>query len=256
MKFCHQCGKQVPDNAKFCGFCGYKFETVQTQQSVSQPVIMPPPNVSQTNQFVSSQQQNPLSKFLSEEQDPQAVQRAFSKVSQILTKGEEISYIAVQKGLNISPDCAVLTNRRFIIYRPTILGSANFSDYIWRDLQDAKLNEGMVWSSLTFHTIKGQIITINDLPKSQARKLYSFAQEMEESVLEERRLRAMEEKRAAAGGIVFQGPVPSMSPSYPVNQKQQEDPLVLLKKLKDMQDAGLITSQEFESKKADILSRM
>ncbi|NLN42280.1 MAG: zinc ribbon domain-containing protein [Clostridiales bacterium] len=24
--FCGQCGRQIPDSAKFCGFCGAKFE--------------------------------------------------------------------------------------------------------------------------------------------------------------------------------------------------------------------------------------
>ncbi len=210
-----------------------------------------------TNQPISpqppAQRSNPLMKFLTDEQDPAQVQQVFVKVRQILTGGEEILYIAVQKPLmSFSPDCVVLTNKRFIVYRPTLLGGANFQDYIWRDLHDARLSEGMIKSTITLHTVKGQTLAVGDLPKVQARKLYSFAQEMEERVREERRTREMEEKRAAAGGIVLQGGLPISTAPAPV---QQEDPMQKLKKLKEMMDAGLITAQEYEAKKADILSR-
>lgn len=202
-----------------------------------------------------SQPSNPLQKLLNEEQDPNVVQQVYSKVRQILTRDEEVLYIAVQKALiSLSPDCAILTNKRFIIYRPTLLGGASFQDYIWRDLHDARLSEGMIRSTFTLQTVKGQILSLGDLPKTQARKLYAFAQEMEEAVREERRMREMEEKRAAAGGIVFQGGLPpTQAAPTPV---PQEDPVQKLKKLKEMMDAGLITAQEYEAKKADILSRM
>lgn len=211
-----------------------------------------------TNQSASPQQpaqpNNLLKKFLSEEQDPAQVQQVFAKVRQILTNGEEILYIAVQKRLiSFSPDSVVLTNKRFIVYRPTLLGGANFQDYIWRDLHDARLTEGIINSTITLQTVKAQLISVGDLPKAQARKLYSFAQEMEEKVLEERRTRDMEERRAGAGGIVLQGGLPTAPAPAPV--RQEEDPMQKLKKLKDMMDAGLITEQEYETKKTDILSK-
>lgn len=197
---------------------------------------------------------NPLQKFLGDEQDPTAVRQAHAKISQILTRDEEILYIAVQKSLvNLSPDCAVLTNRRFIIYRPKLLGGASFQDYIWRDLQDAHLNEGMIRSTFTLKTVKGELLALSDLPKSQARKLYAFAQEMEERVLEERRQREMEEKRAAAGGVVLQSSVPAPAP---IPTAPQENPVQKLKQLKDMLDMELISEQEYETKKSDILSKM
>ena len=211
-----------------------------------------------TNQSASPQQpaqsNNLLAKFLSEEQDPAQVQQVFAKVRQILTNGEEILYIAVQKRLiSFSPDSVVLTNKRFIVYRPTLLGGANFQDYIWRDLHDARLTEGIINSTITLQTVKAQLISVGDLPKAQARKLYAFAQEMEEKVLEERRTRDMEEKRAGAGGIILQGGLPTAPTPAPA--RQEDDSMQKLKKLKDMLDAGLITEQEYETKKADILSK-
>ena len=130
--------------------------------------------------------------------------------------------------MNLSPDCVALTNKRFIVYKPKLLGGAKFIDYIWRDLKDAKLTEKMLRATITMYTTKGTMITIDDLPKVQARKLYSFAQEMEENMLEERRNREMEEKRAGAGGIVMQTPGVAPVAIKPV----AEDLMKTLSKLK------------------------
>ncbi len=200
---------------------------------------------------------SPLKKFLNEEQDPSVVQQVLKRVSQILTREEQILYIAVQNKpvVNISPDCVVLTNRRFIIYKPKMLGRADFVDYIWRDLNDAHLKEGLMGATLKIQTVNGRVFSIDYLPKAQARRLYSIAQEMEEEVREERRNRTIEEKRAAAGGVIFQGQVPAAA-AQGLTEPATDDPMQKLKMLKQMSDEGLITAEEFDKKKAEILSRM
>jgi len=240
---CPHCAKIIKVNATFCSSCGKSLETGSTS-----PV---------TNKQQPSRTDNTLQKFLGEQQDPIVAQQVHQRVSQILTRDEEILYIAVQKPLiSLSPDSIVLTNRRFIIYKPKLLGGVDFEDYIWRDLNDVKLKEGMINSSISMKTTGGHVVFIEHLPKAQARKLYAFAQEREEQVREERRIREMEEKRAAAGGIVFQG-----SPSFPNSvsvpiSPTPVDPLQKLTQLKAMLDAGLITQQEYDAKKTDLLSRM
>ena len=121
-----------------------------------------------------------------DEQDPGVVQTVVERVQQILTSDEHIQYVAVQKRplINIAPDCVVLTNRRFIVYRPKLLGQASFEDYSWRDLQDAKLDELILGSTFTMKTIDGRLTSADYLPRTQARRLYAFAQEMEERVRE------------------------------------------------------------------------
>lgn len=200
-----------------------------------------------------------LKRFLGEEQDPRAVEAVHDKISQLLTTGEEILYIAIQVKpvINISPDCVVLTSKRFILYRPSLLGKVEFEDYIWRELHDAKLEENMLGATLTLHTMEGKELMMDHLPKAQARRLYALAQEMEEKTIEERRQREMEEKRAAAGGIMLGGAtLPAAPPPPPAPTPAPDDPLLVLKKLKDMLDAGLIKDTEYEAKKAEILSRM
>lgn len=199
-----------------------------------------------------------LDTLLTEKQDPEIVKRVCTRVSEILTTGETILYVAVQKKLvvNFSPDCVVLTNRRFIAYRPKLLGRVSFEDYVWRDLRDARLKEGVIGATLTLETVAGEPIAIDHLPKAQARRLYAFAQEMEEKVREERRMRELEEKRAAAGGIVMNTAGKNVGIEPMDGTRGETDPAERLKRLKQMLDAGLITQGEYESKRADIIARM
>jgi PH (Pleckstrin Homology) domain-containing protein/putative oligomerization/nucleic acid binding protein len=198
---------------------------------------------------------NVLRQFVNEEQDPKVVEQVLARVKDILTTGEEVKYIAVQKKpvVNLAPDSAVLTNKRFIIYKPTLIGGVSFVDYPWRDLKDAQVREGLLSATLFFQTIDGRPHSIDSLPKAQARRLYAMAQEMEEKVREERRQRELEDKRAAAGGVVVQAPVAHQPAPA---SAAAPDPLATLQKLKGMLDAGLITSAEYDAKKAEILASM
>ena len=101
-------------------------------------------------------------------------------------------------------------------------------------------------------TVAGRSVKVDHLPKAQARRLYSFSQEMEERVREERRARELEDKRAAAGGVVVSGVPPGASPPA----AQAANPVQRLKALKEMYDAGLITASEYEGKRAEIISKM
>jgi len=64
----------------------------------------------------------------------------------------------------------------------------------------------------------------------------------------------LEEKRAAAGNVTVTASVPTNHQS--TQQLQQDDPLSSLQKLKSLLDAELISQEEFDAKKADILSRL
>ncbi|MBB2951586.1 PH domain-containing protein [Sphingobacterium sp. JUb56] len=198
-----------------------------------------------------------IKELISEEQDPKVIEKVLPKVKEFCTENEEIKYIAVQKktiGINFSPDCIVLTDRRIILIRPKSFGlSLSFTDFSWIQVMDVHLREGIFAADITIKTTTGQTDIMEDIPKAQARKLYRFAQEMEEMKKDERRLRDLEDKRAlAGGGIVINSPVNSA----PVAPVQSEDPLETLSKLKRMLENALITEDEFNSKKEQVLSRM
>ncbi|MBO9583999.1 MAG: PH domain-containing protein [Flavobacterium sp.] len=198
---------------------------------------------------------NDLKKFLNEEQDPKAVEKLLGRVTGLLTSGEQIEYVAVQKkpAINLSPDCIALTNKRIIFCRPKNLGlSMDFQDYAWKDILDCHMKEGIMGATFTMKTIKGQLNMLDYLPKSQARKLYQFAQQKEEEMVIYRREHDLETKRAIAGGGITVNA--GLSPSQ--NIEQREDPLETLQKLKKLLDGDIISQAEFDTKKVELLSKM
>lgn len=119
-------------------------------------------------------------KFLNEEQDPKAIEKITSKLNDLLMKGEEIGYIAVQKkpAITVFPDSIVLTNKRIIICKPKNLGlSMDFTDYTWDDIAGAFVKENILGSEFSFNTNTDLSISIDYIPKIQARKIYTYAKE-------------------------------------------------------------------------------
>lgn len=198
-----------------------------------------------------------LRNFTLDDQPQEVVAKVIEKVRQILIKDEELTYVAVQNKpvVNWMPDCIALTDKRFIFYRPKMLGRIDFEDYVWRELFDARLSEDIIGSTFIVTTAAGKKLSMNYLPKSQARAVYRIAQGIEERSLEERRIRDLEEKRAAAGGVTVQASLPQAVPSAPT-PVENSDPMQKLRDLKSMADEGLVSAEEFEAKKAEILSRM
>ena len=198
-----------------------------------------------------------IKELVSEEQDPKVIEKVLPKVQAYCTSNEEIQYIAVQKktlGVNFSPDCIALTNKRIILIRPKSFGlTLDFKDFSWMNVADVHMKEGVFAATITIKTTSGQSDSMEDIPKAQARRLYRFAQEMEETKKEERRQRDLEDKRAIAGGGITIN-TPSHQPQ--ATATPVEDPMEKLTKLKSMLDMGILTQAEFDAKKADILSKM
>ena len=218
----------------------------------SKPSISPAPSLSSKLNGGLAKIESSVSKFLGEDQDATVVVKVLSKAQELLTTGEAVQYIGIQKKpiVTIAPDAVLLTNKRFIIVRPKMLGMT-FQDFQWREVVNVHMSEQMLSATISCQVVGGMKVEIDSIPKKQARKIYTYAQEVEERMHEERRHRSMEEMRAGAGGVIIQAPAHQAASASNV-----EDPLAVLGKLKKMLDAGLIEPAEFEAKKADILARM
>ncbi|MDB5008676.1 MAG: hypothetical protein JWQ84_1151 [Mucilaginibacter sp.] len=218
-----------------------------------------------------------IEKFLNEEQDPKTVEKIYLRLADLLTTGEEILYIAVQKKplVNLFPDCIALTNKRILFFTPANLGlSIKFIDFVWKDIIDVYTKEEIIGAIFSVKTTNGAEMGVDYLPKVQARKLYQYAQERKESEREARRLRDLEEKRAESGAVQFENasrmaaqqpvvpvqPVPEAEQVHvpvtpPVQEIPKPDELTeKLKKLKMLFDNGLISQEEYNHKKLDLLS--
>lgn len=219
-----------------------------------------------------------IDKFLNDQQDPKAVEKVYTRLVDLLTTGEEIIYIATQKKplVNILPDCVALTNKRVLFFTPANLGlSIKFIDFVWKDIVDVNFKEEIIGAIFTVKTTNQAEMGVDYLPKVQARKLYQYSQERKEEEREARRQRDLEEKRAESGSFAFEradapkqvaDPEPQRQPE-PATATQQptSTPLVVhveerdeltekLKKLRTLFDQGLISQDEYNAKKLELLS--
>jgi len=212
-----------------------------------------------------------IDNFLKDEQDLKAVEKVYSRLTDLLSTGEEIIYIAVQKKplVNILPDCIALTNKRVLFFTPANLGlSIKFVDFVWKDIVDVYTKEEIIGAIFSIKATNGTEVGVDYLPKVQARKLYQYAQERKEAEREARRQRELEEKRAESGAMqidhaanvafqpvvvepqVVHEPIPA-----PVQEAPKPDILTeKLKKLKTLFDNGLISQEEYNQKKLELLS--
>ena len=210
-----------------------------------------------------------LKKFLNEEQDPKAIEKVMSKLSDLLMKNEEIGYIAVQKkpAITVLPDSIVVTNKRIIICQPKNLGlSMNFTDYSWDEIESTFVKEGILGSDFSFVTKTAISVTIEYIPKVQARKMYAFAKEQIDLL-----------KGGAVSNIVveeveteevssFAEIIPTQTPSFseystmdtdkPLNELSSDELFEKLQNYEKLLDNGLILQGEYDTLKKEILSYM
>ncbi|MCI9845129.1 PH domain-containing protein [Flavobacterium pectinovorum] len=229
-------------------------------------------------------------KFLNEEQDPKAIEKITSKLNDLLMRGEEVGYIAVQKkpAITVFPDSIVLTNKRIIICKPKNLGlSMDFTDYTWDDVAGAFVKENILGSEFSFNTNTDLSISIDYIPKIQARKIYTYAKEQldllknpviisapaaEITQTEEPEYEDAVEEVETEEVTNFAEIIPAATPSYtetfePIQQTQstgerklselsKEELFDKLQNYKKLLDNGLILQGEYDTYKKEILSYM
>ncbi|MDY0987992.1 hypothetical protein BSF41_07680 [Flavobacterium sp. ACN2] len=228
-------------------------------------------------------------KFLNEEQDPKAIEKITSKLTDLLMKGEEVGYIAVQKkpAITVFPDSIILTNKRIIICTPKNLGlSMNFTDYTWDDITSSFVKENILGSEFSFSTNTDLIISIDYIPKIQARKMYTYAKEqldllknpvqtaapvqeiVEEAEVEDEIEEVETEEVTSFAEILPAAPAVTETfeplptqPTQPAGERRlsdlsKEELFDKLQNYKKLLDNGLIMQGEYDAYKKEILSYM
>jgi hypothetical protein len=155
------------------------------------------------------------------------------QISKTLMSDEEILYDFKTPLAKIG---LVLTNKRLIHYKNKTFG-VELKDYSWRDLHNVSIKEGLILGDIKFEMVGDHEIKLEGIPKEKVQKMYALAKEMKEKA------------HVSTKTVVMQQPVVAPAPA-------QEDPVAKLKQLKEMLDAGLITQEEYDKKKAEILASM
>lgn len=126
-----------------------------------------------------------LDKFIQDGQDLKVVEKIHGKIIDMLTHGEALSYIALQKkpAVTLLPDSIAISNKRIFLCEFTKLGLAtNFEIFSWKDIKDIAFKEEIFGSKVTVIPFTGANLSIDYIPKTQARKLYQLIKEALENV--------------------------------------------------------------------------
>lgn len=135
---------------------------------------------------------------------PSNFEKIWSYARSLMAEGEHIEHLFMQNRwcLKIFPGVLVLTNRRAIFIQRGLL-STTFQDFYWRVFKDVQKEERWSGSVLRFTTINNNMYQMFNIPQTEARGAYAFAQAIEEMAFEFRRWQRLEEERAAARGIAL-----------------------------------------------------
>src|SRR5690606_7838581 len=158
-----------------------------------------------------------------------------------------------------------LTNKRIFLCEATNLGlSTNFEIFNWSDLKTITFKEEFFGSKFTIVPVDNENLTVDYIPKVQARKLYQLAKEAMEkqqshSQITDKAHTTIEiaedrDEKEYQSFVLLpeEEPIIKEEPVF-----EAEDELTLkLKKLKQLFDKQLITKEEYDSKKLDLLNQL
>ena len=208
-----------------------------------------------------------IDKFLNDEQDVKTVEKVLLKLTDLLTSGEELIYLAVQKkpAVNLLPDSIAISNKRIFYCEPGNLGlTMNFKDISWKNIKEVSFKEEFFGSKFICVPQHGENIVTEFIPKIQARKLHQAANEQLEQFKEMLRQQMLEENRASATSLnvppVQKNIELEIEEAQIVNEpafiEAEDETTLKLRKLKTLYDKQLITLEEYENKKAAILETL
>lgn len=201
-----------------------------------------------------------IDKFLNDEQEPKVVEKVIAKLNDLMGSNEELIYFAVQKkpAVNLLPDSIAITNKRIFYCTPGNLGlTTNFKDISWKNIKEVSFKEEFFSSKFICVPQQGENIVTDFIPKTQVRKLYQAAHEALEKHNEQKHV---EELRSSVSPVTVNTvPVAEIDEPVVINtfvNEQEDETTLKLRKLKTLFEKHLITQQEYEAKKADILNSL
>jgi hypothetical protein len=150
-----------------------------------------------------------------------------------------------------------------IFFRPKLFGRFEFQDYLWYDLFNAHLQQNMFGSVFSAQHVRGMFVSMDYLSKQAAQTLYRIAQEREESARLARHQVNLDTLRAGAAQVNVQTnvPIPAAAPANspfmpPVPTSSHDEIAKKLESLKSLLDKGLITKEDFDQRKRELLAQI
>lgn len=203
-----------------------------------------------------------IEQYLTDDQDPKTAEKVLGKLRDMLTSGEAVTYLAIQKkpAVTLIPDCIAITNKRIVFCIPGNLGlTTNYITFTWSEIKEVSFKEEFFGSKFMAVPMKGENIVVDYIPKVQARKLYQFCNEQLEkyqSAAGTQSNASMQNENLADDYASYIEISDVQKPVETINTSHEDELTLKLQKLKSLYEKQLISQEEYESKKADILSQL
>ncbi len=194
--------------------------------------------------------------YLSDDQDPRTAEKVLEKLGDMLTSGEAVIYLAIQKkpAVTLIPDCIAVTNKRIVfrIMKKWEIAN-NYITFTWAEVKEVSFKEAFFSSKFIITPKKGENTAIDYIPKVQARKLFQCCNEQ------------LEKHKSIPSGPETASVNKNFDDHYDsyIEIKDANAPLIstdmedeLTQKLKILFEKQLISQEEYERKKSDILSQL
>ena len=152
-----------------------------------------------------------------------------------------------------------ITNSRLLVLQRGIFGGFKMQDIQWKDLEDATLKQnilsGMCGSNVGFAHLNDAVgsMSVKGLPNREATEMYAKAQAEEQAWEEKRRVREIEEVRAASGAMTIHTGQQTTGSESPA-PRAADDMLKQIEDAKKLLDQGIINDVEFQEMKSKIIS--
>jgi len=165
-------------------------------------------------------------------------------IKNMLSMGEKVLFMARQSrlkpgGSKFTPNTVYLTNQRILFRNPRLFGlKKDYIDVYYRDINQIKLKKGVFSTEIHLQSrFQTEPIKLPAVDKKDAEYIGSMvkkgmAQELEGQIIAEK----------------------NTSPR--VLSQEKEDPIAQLEKLGKLRDSGIITEEEFELKKKELMKKI
>jgi len=210
------------------------------------------------NQKTMSQTEQPAP-----ENNDQGLAKALDNARSVLVEGEQILHWTIQRRIAALLHRRVLvvaTNKRLVVINRGLFAGFSMEDVRWQDVLNVGIDVGIFCASLTVEVADATNLTLaqdadgqsatarlGGLRKDETAAIYRYAQNIEQSWREKRRVREIEEMRARSGGVQI---------GTQTSNAGGKSTLERLEQAKQMLEKGLISDSEYEALKAKIVSEI
>jgi len=193
--------------------------------------------------------------FLGDGQKKKMVRMILETMQQAAEPDEELLYIATQRKPipDLTPEALALTNQRIFIFEKGHFKS-QYDDFLLKSVLTPKIKTGLFFSHITFSAGAGEVHGVRFLPKIQGKKCFQLFESRIHEIRASRKTGKQTTPQPTTPTPVEAAKSPPGIP--PELQEHEQAILHRLETLKQMLEEDLITQDDFEVKKKNLIAQL